>query len=118
MEEYMEKITIQSRITKEDYRKATMFGAFGKTPMMKFLMFIAVPVGLLQFAQAIYSGMIAYPLTFYSSIVMFGLIAIMYFVINWDINRFIKTDRVLLYNVRTIYIEENGITHKCYMEQK
>lgn len=106
----MERITINCKITAQDYKKVTFFGAFGKNKMMKFLMYIAFPIGILQIIEAIYSKTILYPFTFYSSLAMFGLMGVMVLVVNWDVNRFIKNQKVTLDTIRTIYIDDRGIS--------
>lgn len=105
-----EKVTIQSKMTKEDYRAVVLFGAFGKNRLIKPLMAVAVAIGILQVFMVLQSGQIAYPLTFYSSLVMFGLMGLSYFVVSFDINRYVNTNRVAVDAIRTVTLDEQGVT--------
>ena len=106
----MEKVTIQSRMTKEDYKTVVYFGAFGKNRAIKPLMWLAILIGVLQVIMVIRTGRVEYPLTFYSSLVLFALIGFSYLIVTMDINRYVNTNRVSVDAIRTITIDDDGIT--------
>lgn len=105
-----EKIIVQTKTTAEDFRTLTFFNLFLKKRIMIYFMIFALIFALAAVIGRL-SGAAAVPDWYYNlCFALLGLILLQLILFEFSVRRFLRSDKLVTENERTVIIDGTGVT--------